>query len=615
MPTTRACLLAALFAIALTAATTAPAHASCAAGKTGWTLEGKAACAPALEPAAEELRAALARTWVERISKNTKGAGTRVPRKLRKLTPRIANAAAKLVVARPDATPKARARAADAPAEASEFGTYELPAETSTLPGGVELTVTGRAIQHDYGDIDAEMEIEARHPDGTRLRYEPVMDDMRARVQEIGCPTADGAVLTTVEYSTGGTLKVFRKRRLVGARTEKMRAVGQVRGVVEPDARLGVTAVDVTIVSEHYERGLQQKVTVRAQARAPRDGVAAITGTPGVDASVKLAGATKAETTRLERKAARAYAADLPSAMASIVEDGRRQLLRAEPGWYEIPNPCAEASLTPYGMSELRPGQEQSVTGTTIATRDGGEAEGTFTITAVDRGTFAAGKPGFGPGDPARFTARATTPDDDHSTVFATVIASSRAGRARDTWNAAFEPPAPPKAYEGSLSAFSDWGGSTHDWEGTGTWTRTSLETFPDGSVSAWYELTAASVSFAEGTIGDTNDCHYFARSSGGEIDVGDLEIRVLPDGRRLYTILYDLKVEATFTGRNCHDGQPDPMDDHIYARLYTAIPGPVDGRWREAGPDWTLKATNRADVTTLPGTATAASWELTPAG
>jgi hypothetical protein len=109
----------------------------------------------------------------------------------------------------------------------------------------------------------------------------------------------------------------------------------------------------------------------------------------------------------------------------------------------------------------------------------------------------------------------------------------------------------------------------------------------PDGSLTAWYELTSATLDQAKETLGAAEGCRYEANATGGSIDSGDLELRVRPSG--------------------------DPFDGEISAFLNTRRPGPAEQQLRPAGEGYRLAEEAVHDVTAEPGTTSEASWSLTP--
>jgi hypothetical protein len=103
------------------------------------------------------------------------------------------------------------------------------------------------------------------------------------------------------------------------------------------------------------------------------------------------------------------------------------------------------------------------------------------------------------------------------------------------------------------------------------------------------------------------------ANGSGGYVDSGDLELRVLPGGEVVYALLYDLKVASWYLPTDCPPDSGDPFEGEIAAFLDTRRPGPVEAQLRPAGPGYRLEAAAVGDVTAEAGMSTTASWSLTP--
>jgi hypothetical protein len=123
-------------------------------------------------------------------------------------------------------------------------------------------------------------------------------------------------------------------------------------------------------------------------------------------------------------------------------------------------------------------------------------------------------------------------------------------------------------------------------------------------------------VSHAMARLGPDGACRWEANASGGRIDSGDLEVRVLPDGQVVYGILYDLTLPSTYLATDCPPGaELPPIETDIPAFLNTRPPGRPAGGLRPAGPNFRLQAEGVSDVIADadPGASPTASWDLTP--
>jgi hypothetical protein len=232
----------------------------------------------------------------------------------------------------------------------------------------------------------------------------------------------------------------------------------------------------------------------------------------------------------------------------------------------------------------------------------------------VSPGSFTTTRADADPGAPAQFVATGGRPDSFRNTVYAGATATSRAGRAHLSWRATYDEPEFPAAFVGSVTAKTDSAAiGRQEWIGNGTWALKRAESFGDGSKTAWYELTEASLSQAESHLGE--GCHYAAHGSGGRLQSGDLELRILPDGRRVYAFAYDVALDVTYRAEGCPPGSAaPPFAGTIAAMLNTRDPAAGDNRFRPAGESWSLSATKATDVVQPPAGTTIASWELTPA-
>jgi hypothetical protein len=295
--------------------------------------------------------------------------------------------------------------------------------------------------------------------------------------------------------------------------------------------------------------------------------------------------------------------------MSKLAAQAQAGLLEGEPAWYALPNGCATIVWRPAGV-ELAEGERRAVTAQVQTTDGGAAAESRFAVTGIERGRFSADTAEGGPGTPARFTATAAAADDGGTTVFATVIATSRAGRARAQWRASSDEVKAPPRFTGTVSATTS-GHQRDAWTGTGTWTRTDVQRSGDGSVTVWYELTSATVTTAESHLGD--GCHWLAHAAGGELQSGDVELRILPDGRRQYAFLYEVSVPAAYHATDCPPGEELPsFESLISARLDSRSPGGTSV-FRPVPADWRLEAQGATDVTGPLFGATTGSWSLAP--
>lgn len=606
--TSTALLLAALCAAA---PGTHAAPKKCAKGKIAWKLEGRSAClaSPASGgkgPAAP----AMAALWLREASQPAPGGKQPLSPALRRALPRAGALLADKVA---EVGSKAGISSA-ARGPVMEQGVVEIGKEN--LGNGV--VAEGRIHAKRYEDYseDLEVEFEMRDGKGNSVLYKPDYSAIFADDEEAGCPTAAGLVEIQAKGQMGGTVIRRTGKRVAGSKTVSKSWRVSARGQVGPDARLHSVTANVSFTTKQFERGLQYEMTVGTAAIVPRQGAPKATGTPTASVSVKVAGASRAEEREYELQQARALAgsAELAESVAGIAGNSRNQMLKAEPNWYALPNECAQLALAPGAGITLEPGETRGVTGSVVAKR-GGQANGRIDVTAADPGRLIPVTPGFSAGAAASFIAAAGEPNAAGVSVQASLVATSTAGRAQASWSARATPVKLPLAFNGTIASTASMDGLTREFHGSASLTRSSVLRGPDGTVYAWYELTAATVGAAKEILGPPSGCRYEAKGSNGRIESGDLELHVLPSGEVRYALLYDLKVDSVFEPTDCPPPTGDPFEGEIVVFLNSRRPGPLEGQMRPADADFVIQENGVSDVTDLPGLTTTASWTLVPAG
>lgn len=611
----------AVVATALTVPTAgAAAAARCPEGTVAWLVQGREVCVP--EPSAAptaELLPDSAALWVESVAARRPGSRWKPPAALRRATPLAAQSAEEVTesaVERIDAyvaehphPPRERAgRSSGLPV----LFTETVTAPTVTTPDGGTVTTTATArVYEDYSrDIDVTVEATV---DGVSLRWSPEMASPSSGYgRKVGCPTTEGRVTYTERLVTGGTAVILRGRKVVKAVTQRTRMTATSVGTVGRDARLHEVRSSSRISIEQYERGMQFEATIDADFTSERDAYPTIKGTPTVVVKAKVAGHSRAEEAAAERETAASYAAHpgFAQAAGAVSFLAGAALVTAESGWYDLPNKCAEIDFDPQPVATLAHGARRTVTAQVVAT-GGGPAESRFTIQSVGRGSFTASKLDGDPGSPAHFAAIGADYDENPTTVDASIVATSRVGRAARSWIAESEPVTMPEAFEGTVSAITTTPGQrVIDFSGTAHYTRTSLYVSPEGFVSAWYELTDAALIEITDELG-SNGCRWVGRGSGGSIEAGDLEIRRTADGTTTYALMYDLQVaDADFVPTDCPPGTLQPFTGDITAYLSSH---PVRAPFRPVPRDFAIEAAGASDVLGAAGQPTVASWSLRP--
>lgn len=602
-----ALLLAALAA----AAPGAPAAAKkCPQGKVAWKLEGRSACLASPVGAAKgKPGPAIAELWLREASRPGPGGKQQLSPALRSALPRAGALLAKKIAGVGGGAGISSA----ARGPVIEQGVLEVGKED--LGNGVVAEGRIRAkIYEDYSE-DLEIEFEMRDRNGNSVLYQPDYSSLFAGDEEVGCPTAAGLVEIQTKGQIGGTVIHRKGKRVVGSKTVSKSWRVRARGQVGTDARLHSVAADVSFTTKQFERGLQYEMTFTTAASLPRQGAAKVTGTPQANVSVKVAGASRAAEREYELAAARELAGtpELAQSVAGIAGQSRDQLVKAEPTWYALPNECAQIAWDPGAGITLEPDQTRRLTGTVIATR-GGQASGRIDLTSVDRGRLIPVTPGFTPTAPASFIAAGAEPDAREVSVQASAIATSTAGRAQATWSARATAVKLPERFVGTIASTKSSAGLTRSFHGNATYTRTSVVRGPDGSLNAWYELTAATLGGAKEILGAPTGCRYEANGTNGQIESGDLELRVLPGGEVVYALSYDLAVPSQFIPTDCPPDSPNvPFDGDISVFLNSHKPGPVEGQMRPVGAGFQIQENGVGDVTDLPGLTTTASWTIVP--
>lgn len=553
---------------------------------------------------------ALAELWLREASRPAPGEQTKLSPALRRALPRAgALLAGKIASA-----------GGGASASAARGPVVERVSETigqEQLGGGVvaEGRIRGRAYEDGSKQFEVELEISDRK--GNSVLYSPDYSGFFAKEDEVGCPTAAGLVSTTMQEGMGGTAIVQKGGRVVSSKTVVQGWRVRARGRVGTDARLQSVDAEVALTSKEFKRGLQLEIAYTGTTTASREGTPKASGKPTASVGLRAAGLSRAEEREYELRMERDLAqgsAELTASVSRVATQARQRLLEAEPTWYALPNECAELVLEPGAGIALEPDETRRVTGVVLAARDGGQASGRIDVSAAGPGRLIPVTPGFAAGAPASFIAAGGQPNAAGLSVDATAVATSTAGRARATWSARATPVKLPRAFVGTIASSKSGNGLTRSFHGNATYTRTAVVRGPDGSLNAWYELTAATLGAAKEILGPPTGCRYEANGANGEIESGDLELRVLPGGEVVYALSYDLAVPSRFAPTDCPPDSPSvAFDGDISVFLNSRRPGPVGNQMRPVGSDFTIQENGVGDVTDLPGLTTTASWTLVP--
>lgn len=577
----------ALLIVLVAFAALAPAASAkpCGRGAIQWKLAGRTECAPAPKPAAGNAAGALAGEWVRSAAK----ASRRMPRRLRRAVPKLAGSARALTGSR------GRARAARAPVVERVTG------PTVTTRDGT--TITAGATVKSPDELD--LELSAKDRRGFTATYRPIVEGLAASTAPVGCPSADGVITADQSLTMGGTWIVGKGRRVLESATTRVTVTVRARGQVGADARLHRVDGDFTIKLGDYARGRQNEFTVRAPWTAGREGHATLAGTPSASARVRIAGAGAARERAAERELARAAARNrgLLDNAASLADGARDRLLDGEPGWYELPNRCARIAFDPGPGARLDPGATLQVQGRVVTAGGDDAAAGQFAVVGVGRGRFQATRATSAPGAPALFSATAGEPDAWKTTVAASVIATSTAGRAEHGWSADGERPAFPWRLRGPVSSTQTAVGWKATFAGTVAYDLQDVTPNPDGSVTATYDMTAYDLPSVFNHMGD--GCGFEGTGGGRGWTAGALEVTRAADGAVTYTLLIDVEVEGvTLHWVGCDQPEADFLG---------ALQAHLDTAPRAAEPGFRLRAAGVTDATSPNADAVTASWDLAP--
>ncbi|MBJ7354114.1 MAG: hypothetical protein JHC98_04755 [Thermoleophilaceae bacterium] len=604
----------ALITIALALPRSADAAPKCGGNSKIWVVNGKKVCLKTARTkaghAGVQTSSRLAR-WFAEVSRPAAGSRLKVPAKLRAAAPKASAAAVKLATraASMDKKPRiaANGKRAFAAAVGAVVDTISVKGPSQTLPSGVELTSQIDVREFADGSKKFNVTVDSSY-NGYTVRYQPVVEEVIGVVPEVECPTAAGLLTIDHKSSTGGTMMVLKGKGVIAAVTEKFHDTLHATGHVGRDAKLHDVDARVTMKVEHYERGLQMVIQLAGGFSVPREGDPAATGPLSADIKLKVAGASSAE----EKAAAKQLAAQSASSSATInslgsqAEVARWRMMQDEYKWYSLPGRCANLRYSPDSVAKLAAGKSLQVSGRVEAS-SGGEASGEFTVLSVERGSFTVTKAQSDPGAPARFAAKAASPDAEKLTVGADVIATSTAGRAQWGWYAKDDLNLPEKI-SGTISSTSTTPGTYDFFHSWVVYTLDEVYVSDNGYISAWYKLTTADQDEVQQDIGV--GCRWVGKGSGGNIEAGDIELNKPPGGEWTHAVMYDVEVpNTTFVPTDCGPEAPPSFTGTLVGFVNMAMLGggfePVgDGFHLDAVRTYTDPASQRSTV---------ASWSLEP--
>jgi hypothetical protein len=216
-------------------------------------------------------------------------------------------------------------------------------------------------------------------------------------------------------------------------------------------------------------------------------------------------------------------------------------LPRSQRRWYDEEG-CMGLDGSAAPSDKLDPGATATVTVSGAKARDGGAVPATLTAT----GTASITPPGasMAAGGSNAFTL--TAPGDAPSTATWSVAGVSRAGRKTVSGAIPVVKAPVPVAFSGVIEQQTTAPAFSEQWSGKFTYTRTSLDTYPDGSSSAWYELTGLDDFVYVNTMYTACGAYMFDNRTAapkGRINGGDLELLIAPDGSMRAASISDINL------------------------------------------------------------------------
>lgn len=377
-----------LITAAVAAATIAPGAASaakgCAPGKVVWVVAGKAKClktAPINAAKGASAEPEQVAAWIRGLAKPAPGSKFRLPKGFNRALPVAARSAKKLLKKamttpfKPDSKkPKQAKKAGIAASPVTDTMTLSSP--TIEASGGISIKAVATLNRHANNSIDAEMKYEITKGKDTVV-LTPEYGELGKGIPPVDCPTADGVLKITDSDSFGTTAVRKRGNRVLQAVTERSTRVIRATGHVGRDARLHSVDAQVTVKTEHYERGMQLVVNFTGNLEISREGKATLNGPMTASPKIKAAGASSKDEKAWGERAAAHFAANSEtiSTMGSAIDLARWRMLQDEYKWYQLPNYCARITTNPDSAARVNEGQSKSVDAV-IEADDGGESPG-----------------------------------------------------------------------------------------------------------------------------------------------------------------------------------------------------------------------------------------------
>jgi hypothetical protein len=285
------------------------------------------------------------------------------------------------------------------------------------------------------------------------------------------------------------------------------------------------------------------------------------------------------------------------------------------------PNTCV--TLDVQAPTHLVPGQKVDLTGILRARQGNPTPKQILRFARItgylenDQGQTVH-SPAAYPLDPGEVWYEFTAPKKkwpDSRPIGMEIVVTSDGGIAsKKVFFKARELPLPPKFHATMSVRSTSNHGDYREMDGSATYTLRWALPGPDGSLNAWYDVEQSTVTHVLESRGKREGCRYQATSAGGNLEVGDLELRVLPDGSMTYAFMLKHKVPTEYVATDCPpDTQAPPIPVDLPAHLDTRRPGPGALSLRPLPADFAHTVQGATDVRAALMDANTANWVLTP--
>lgn len=491
-------------------------------------------------------------------------------------------------------------------------GTMIVSAGSTTI-GGVKVEVSGEVNKAgDALDTNVILEL-SKGSDKVQVKVDL---GPPSKWPEPVCPTAEGKLDAEDSEKMSVTAIAFKDGKVKSAVTKKFTTRFKGEGKVESDARFARIKGNVDVKIENYSRGEQIVINASAPTSAEREGAPQVTAPPTGGIKIRSAGMSRGEEAKAEKSEGQ-KTIDLPGMRklyATLTENARDRLVNQEYYWYSVPNPCASAEITPQ-RPQLGQGDNTTVSGE-IRANSGGVATGSFEGPSVTRGSFSVTSAAFAPGQQAKFSATGGAPGSDDSTVEASVIGASTAGRAKGEWTAV-SPPELPTKITGTIGGHTTQGNNEFRFSGQFNFKLDAINVIrmANGAITAYYMLDTHTITNARNTVGGVTACEYVAETSS-PFDEGTAWVdisRASADAPWKYGVYVQaLHKDRSFIPKNCEEGSV-PFTRDIRSTMYTGPAGnPV--RWVTPGAskfEFSMNAVDELVRFGPVGAPTYGSWSL----